>query len=80
MVAAGIGFAFMPEHSATHPGAIHRPLVEPLVEWTVALTAEPGRSHRPAVVRFVRAARPIAGSADAPYAFRGSSCSASVAQ
>jgi DNA-binding transcriptional LysR family regulator len=57
MVAAGLGFAFMPEHSVTHPGMIQRPLVEPTVERTVALATKRGRPHSPAVDSFLRAAR-----------------------
>lgn len=57
MVAAGLGFAFMPEHSVTHPDTIQRPLVEPTVERTIALVTRPGRPHTAAVQRFLRAAR-----------------------
>ena len=57
MVAANLGFAFMPEHSITHPGAIQRPLADPVVERTVALATMPGRPHAPAVAAFMRAAR-----------------------
>jgi DNA-binding transcriptional LysR family regulator len=57
MVAAGLGFAFVPEYAVTHPGTIQRPLIEPLVERTVALMTKPGRPHPPAVDSFVRAAR-----------------------
>ena len=57
MVAANLGFAFMPEHSITHPGTIQRTLSDPHVERTVALATMPGRLHSPAVAAFVRAAR-----------------------
>lgn len=57
MVAANLGFAFMPEHAVTHPGAIQRPLVGPAVERTIALVTMPGRRQTPAVASFVRAAR-----------------------
>jgi DNA-binding transcriptional LysR family regulator len=57
MVASGLGFAFMPEHSITHSGTIQRPLVDPAVERTVALMTKPGRPQLPAVSSFVRAAR-----------------------
>lgn len=46
-----------PEHSITHPGAIQRPLADPVVERTVALATMPGRPHAPAVAAFMRAAR-----------------------
>ncbi|MBL6458764.1 LysR family transcriptional regulator [Belnapia sp. T6] len=57
MVAAKLGFAFMPEHSITHPGAIQRPLTDPVVERQVALVTMPGRPQAPAVAAFLRAAR-----------------------
>jgi DNA-binding transcriptional LysR family regulator len=57
MVAARLGFAFMPEHSITHPGAIQRPLVDPAVAREVALATMPGRPRAPAVQAFVRAAQ-----------------------
>lgn len=57
MVAANLGFAFMPEHSITHPGTIQRALSDPHVERTVALATMPGRPQAPGVVAFVRAAR-----------------------
>jgi DNA-binding transcriptional LysR family regulator len=57
MVAANLGFAFMPEHSITHPGTIQRALADPHVERTVALATMPGRPQAPGVAAFVRAAR-----------------------
>jgi DNA-binding transcriptional LysR family regulator len=57
MVAADLGFAFMPEHSVTHPGTIQRALTDPAVERTVALASMPGRQQGPAVAAFMRAAR-----------------------
>lgn len=60
MVLARIGFAFMPEYSVTLPGLIHRPLIEPSVERTIALVTVPGRPFTPAVSTFMRAARSFA--------------------
>lgn len=57
MVAAGLGFAFMPEYAITHPGAVQRPLTSPAVERSIALATMPGRQQSPAVAGFVRAAR-----------------------
>ena len=57
MVASGLGFALMPEYSVTHPGTIQRPLLEPMVERSVALMTKPGRPNAPAVESFLRAAR-----------------------
>lgn len=53
MVAAGIGIAFMPEHSVSHPGVIARPLVAPEFWRDVALVTVRGRPHSPAVGAFV---------------------------
>lgn len=57
MVMANIGFAFMPEYSVTLPELLRRPLVEPVVERTIALISVPGRPYTPAVAAFVRAAK-----------------------
>ena len=57
MVAAGLGFAFMPEHAVSQPDVAVRPLAEPVVERTIVLASMPGRPQPPAVAGFVRAAR-----------------------
>jgi DNA-binding transcriptional LysR family regulator len=57
MVAANIGFAFMPEFSITDPASVCRPLVDPAVTRTISLITVPGRKHSPAVAAFVRAVR-----------------------
>jgi DNA-binding transcriptional LysR family regulator len=57
MVMAGIGFAFMPEYSVTHPDSIQRPLVDPAVNRTISLITVPGRKHSHAVAAFIRAIR-----------------------
>lgn len=57
MVAAGIGFAFMPEYAVTQAGVVQRPLIEPDVSRDVALATMPGRRFSPALAAFVRAAR-----------------------
>src|SRR5690348_6194159 len=56
MAAAGIGFGFMPELSACHPGVITLPLVEPEFWREVALVTVRGRQHTPAVGSLVREA------------------------
>jgi hypothetical protein len=56
-VAANLGFAFMPEHSVTHPGTIQRALVDPRVQRTIALISKRDRPHSPAVYYFMRATR-----------------------
>ena len=60
MVLARIGFAFMPEYSVSLPGLLQRPLVDPVVERTIALITVPGRLQTPAVAAFVRAAKSFA--------------------
>lgn len=57
MVAAGIGFAFVPEYSVGEAGGRQRPLVDPEVARVVALATMPGRRHSPAAASFVNAAR-----------------------
>jgi DNA-binding transcriptional LysR family regulator len=57
MVAANLGFAFMPEYSVTNPNTIQRPLADPPVARTVALVTMQGRPHPAAVATFLRAAR-----------------------
>jgi len=49
MVAAGLGFGFMPEHSAKHPGVVALPIVEPEFWREVGLVTVRGREHSPAV-------------------------------
>lgn len=56
MAAAGIGFGFMPELSARHPGVIALPLIEPEFWREVALVTVRGRQHSSAVGSLVREA------------------------
>jgi LysR family hydrogen peroxide-inducible transcriptional activator len=56
MVAAGMGFGFMPEASAAHAGVVVRPLVEPEFWREVSLVTVRGRPHSPAVGALVREA------------------------
>ncbi len=60
MVAAGIGFAFMPEYSVTLPGLMQRPLVQPDVERTIAAFTVPGRKYSPALDALMRASHSFA--------------------
>lgn len=57
MVAAGVGFAFMPEYSVTIPGAIQRPLIDPEVARRIYLAHMPGRQFTPAAAALSRAAQ-----------------------
>jgi LysR family transcriptional regulator, hydrogen peroxide-inducible genes activator len=54
MASAGLGYAFMPESCASHPGVVARPLVEPEFWREVNLVTVRGRPHSPAVGAFVR--------------------------
>jgi DNA-binding transcriptional LysR family regulator len=56
MVAAGLGFGFMPMHSASHPGVVAVPITEPEFWRDVNLVSVRGRRHSPAVGAMVRAA------------------------
>jgi DNA-binding transcriptional LysR family regulator len=56
MAAAGIGFGFMPELSARHPGVIAFPLIEPEFWREVALVTVRGRQYSSAVGSLVREA------------------------
>jgi DNA-binding transcriptional LysR family regulator len=56
MAAAGVGFGFMPELSARHPGVIAVPLIEPQFWREVALVTVRGRQYAAAVGSLVREA------------------------
>jgi DNA-binding transcriptional LysR family regulator len=54
MVAAGMGYGFLPRSSADYPGVVFRPVVEPEFWRTVNLVTVRGRRHSPAVGALVR--------------------------
>jgi DNA-binding transcriptional LysR family regulator len=54
MVAAGLGYAFLPQSLARFPGTVARPAVEPEFWRTVNLVTVRGRPYSPAVGAFVR--------------------------
>jgi len=56
MVAAGLGFGFLPEHSARHPDVVALPIVEPEFWRQVNLVSIRGRRHSPAIGAIVREA------------------------
>jgi len=56
MVAAGLGFAFMPANAVHHPGVIGVPLVEPEFWRRVNLVTVRGRKHSPGIGALVREA------------------------
>jgi DNA-binding transcriptional LysR family regulator len=60
MVQAGLGFAFMPEHSVTLPGVLARPLVEPAVERQVLAIEVGGRPCSPAARLFLEGGKAAA--------------------
>ena len=54
MIAAGMGYGFLPRSSAEYPGVVFRPVVEPEFWRTVNLVTVRGRRHSPAVGALVR--------------------------
>jgi DNA-binding transcriptional LysR family regulator len=52
LVAAGLGFAFMPEYSVGHEGVASRPLVDPAVERAVAMVEMRGHQRSPSAQAF----------------------------
>ena len=54
MVAAGMGYGFLPRSSAEYPGVVFRPLTEPEFWRTVNLVTVRGRRHSPAAGALVR--------------------------
>ena len=58
MVAAGLGFAFMPENAAQHPGVVALPVTEPEFWRKVNLVTVRGRPYSPGVGALLREAMP----------------------
>jgi DNA-binding transcriptional LysR family regulator len=56
MIAAGLGFGFMPQSCAKHPLVVARPLVDPEFWREVNLVTVRGRPHSPAVGALVKEA------------------------
>ena len=56
MVAAGLGFGFMPANAASYPGVAALPVIEPEFWRDVKLVSVRGRPHSPAVGALVREA------------------------
>ena len=54
MVAAGLGFGFLPRNSVSHPGVVALPIIEPEFWRQVNLVTVRGRPHSPAVGALVR--------------------------
>jgi LysR family transcriptional regulator, hydrogen peroxide-inducible genes activator len=68
LVAAGLGFGFLPEHCISHPGVVARPLIDPEFWREVNLVTVRGRPHSPALGVLVREARrvPWSGQPNGP--------------
>jgi Transcriptional regulator len=56
MVAAGLGFAFMPANAVKHPGVVGIPLVDPEFWRQVELVTVRGRRYSPGMGALVREA------------------------
>jgi DNA-binding transcriptional LysR family regulator len=56
MVAAGLGFAFMPANAVKHPGVVALPVTEPEFWREVNLVTVRGRPHSPGLGALVREA------------------------
>ena len=56
MVAAGLGFAFMPAHAVKHAGVVALPVIEPEFWRRVNLVTVRGRPYSPGVGALVREA------------------------
>ena len=56
MVAAGLGFAFMPSNAVKHPAVVGLPVVEPEFWREVNLVCVRGRAHTPGLGSLVREA------------------------
>ena len=54
MIAAGMGYGFLPRSCAEYPGVVVRPITEPEFWRTVNLVTVRGRRHPPAMGAFVR--------------------------
>ncbi|WP_292668808.1 LysR family transcriptional regulator substrate-binding protein [Mesorhizobium sp.] len=56
MIATGLGFGFIPKHTAKHPGVVALPITDPEFWREVNLVTVRGRRHSPAVGALVREA------------------------
>jgi DNA-binding transcriptional LysR family regulator len=72
MIAAGMGYGFLPRSSADYPGVVFRPVVEPEFWRTVNLVTVRGRRHSPAVGALVREVMRVKWLGERPLAVRSS--------
>jgi LysR family transcriptional regulator, hydrogen peroxide-inducible genes activator len=70
MVAAGLGFAFMPANAVKHSGVVALPIVEPEFWRDVSLVCIRGRPHTPGVGSLVREATRKSWFGNRPLAAR----------
>jgi len=70
MIAAGMGYGFLPRSSADYPGVVFRPVVEPEFWRTVNLVTVRGRRHSPAVGALVREVMRTKWQGEAPLALQ----------
>jgi DNA-binding transcriptional LysR family regulator len=68
MIAAGMGYGFLPRSSADYPGVVFRPVVEPEFWRTVNLVTVRGRRHSPAVGALVREVMRVKWQGEKPLA------------
>jgi DNA-binding transcriptional LysR family regulator len=72
MIAAGMGYGFLPRSSADYPGVVFRPVVEPEFWRTVNLVTVRGRRHSPAVGALVREVMRVKWQGEKPLALQSS--------
>ena len=70
LVLAGLGFAFMPEHSVSLSGLLTRPLVDPPVERSIIAAEVRGRKRSPAAKCFFDSLHAYSWPQDPPSAQR----------
>jgi DNA-binding transcriptional LysR family regulator len=70
MIAAGMGYGFLPRSSADYPGVVFRPVVEPEFWRTVNLVTVRGRRHSPAVGALVREVMRVKWQGQKPLALQ----------
>lgn len=71
MIAAGLGFGFMPENAVKHPGVVPLPVVEPEFWRVVHLACVGGRPHSPGVGALVAEAMRKTWFGERALALRG---------
>jgi len=78
MIAAGLGFGFIPEYSINYPGVVGRKCIEPEFWRDVSLVTVRGPPHSPAIGVLVREAMRVQLLAEKPLVLQGSAPEAQV--